>query len=63
MELHLVTVHTADRIELDGALYLPTTPRAAWGVPVFAVHGLTWNFYRGPARWLPPPNQPGNTTR
>lgn len=48
----LVTVTTADGVELDGALY------TAQGVPrplarVLMVHGLTWNFYRGPSRWLP----------
>src|SRR5207302_10798332 len=21
---------------------------------ILMVHGLTWNFYRGPSRWLPP---------
>ena len=51
--LELVTVKTADKVELDGALYLPDGDKAAWGRPVFAVHGLTWNFYRGPMRWLP----------
>jgi predicted alpha/beta hydrolase len=48
----LVTVKTADGIELDGALYVaggPSQPRAR----VLMVHGLTWNFYRGPSRWLP----------
>ena len=51
--MELVTVRTADDIELDGALYLPGGDPAKWGVPIFAVHGLTWNFYRGPMRWLP----------
>lgn len=39
-------------MELDGALYAAqdvTRPRAR----VLMVHGLTWNFYRGPSRWLP----------
>jgi predicted alpha/beta hydrolase len=48
----LVTVKTADGVELDGALYaagVPARPRAR----VLMVHGLTWNFYRGPSRWLP----------
>jgi pimeloyl-ACP methyl ester carboxylesterase len=52
--MELVTVRTADDIELDGALYLPRGDPAKWGAPIFAVHGLTWNFYRGPMRWLPP---------
>jgi dipeptidyl aminopeptidase/acylaminoacyl peptidase len=47
----LVTVTTADGVELDGALYV-----AAGSAPlaqILMVHGLTWNFYRGPSRWLP----------
>lgn len=51
--MELVTVKTADNVELDGALYLPGGDVAKWGAPIFAVHGLTWNFYRGPMRWLP----------
>jgi len=48
----LVTVTTADGVELDGALYVApglSRPRAR----VLMIHGLTWNFYRGPSRWLP----------
>jgi alpha-beta hydrolase superfamily lysophospholipase len=52
--LELVTVNTTDGVELDGAMYLPTAQLAAWRRPILAVHGLTWNFYRGPMRWLPP---------
>jgi len=51
--VELVTVKTADDVELDGALYLPRGEVAKWGAPILAVHGLTWNFYRGPMRWLP----------
>lgn len=51
--MELVTVKTDDDVELDGALYLPGGDPADWGAPLFAVHGLTWNFYRGPVRWLP----------
>jgi hypothetical protein len=51
--LELVTVRTADDIELDGALYLPDTDQSTWEAPILGVHGLTWNFYRGPLRWLP----------
>jgi len=51
--MELVTVKTADNVELDGALYLPGGAAAEWRAPIFAVHGLTWNFYRGPMRWLP----------
>lgn len=52
--MELVTVRTADGIELDGAMYLPDGERASWAAPILGVHGLTWNFYRGPLRWLPP---------
>src|SRR4051812_10031031 len=51
--IELVTVKTADGIELDGALYLPGGEAARWRTPILGVHGLTWNFYRGPMRWLP----------
>jgi hypothetical protein len=52
MPVDLLTLVTADGVELDGALYAPRTaePRGA----ILMVHGLTWNFYRGPSRWLPP---------
>jgi hypothetical protein len=53
MTLELITVKTADNIELDGALYLPDGGPAEWRQPILAVHGLAWNFYRGPTRWLP----------
>ena len=52
--LELVTTRTDDDVELDGAMYLPDTARDTWRRPILAVHGLTWNFYRGPMRWLPP---------
>jgi dipeptidyl aminopeptidase/acylaminoacyl peptidase len=51
--MELVTVKTADDVELDGALYLPGGAAAKWRAPILGVHGLTWNFYRGPMRWLP----------
>ena len=51
--MELVTVKTADDVELDGALYLPDGAAAQWRAPILAVHGLTRNFYRGPMRWLP----------
>jgi len=53
MSLELVTVQTADKVELDGAYYSPPSD-AASQVAILIVHGLTWNFYRGPSRWLPP---------
>ena len=52
--LELVTVTTADGIELDGAFYAPTAAGAGERAAILMVHGLTWNFYRGPSRWLPP---------
>jgi hypothetical protein len=53
--MELVTIWTADGVELDGALYVPTVQANAWRRPILGVHGLTWNFYRGPMRWLPAP--------
>jgi pimeloyl-ACP methyl ester carboxylesterase len=53
MALELITVKTADGIELDGGLYRPVEP-ARHTAHVLMVHGLSWNFYRGPSRWLPP---------
>jgi pimeloyl-ACP methyl ester carboxylesterase len=52
MSLDLVTVKTADGVELDGGMYRPAATVA--GPAVLMVHGLTWSFYRGPSRWLPP---------
>jgi pimeloyl-ACP methyl ester carboxylesterase len=52
MLVELVTVTTADGVELDGAVYDTSTPLAA--ATILVVHGLTWNFYRGLSRWLPP---------
>jgi pimeloyl-ACP methyl ester carboxylesterase len=54
MQNELVTVTTADGVELDGALYRPVTPGTSRASSILMVHGLTWNFYRGPSRWLPP---------
>ena len=52
MSIDLVTLSTADGVELDGALYAARGPSSRGAV--LMVHGLTWNFYRGPSRWLPP---------
>jgi len=54
MPLTLITVETADGVELDGALYRPDDDARQRSQAVLMVHGLTWNFYRGPSRWLPP---------
>jgi pimeloyl-ACP methyl ester carboxylesterase len=52
MQTELITVTTADGVELDGALYRPADKPSRSSI--LMVHGLTWNFYRGPSRWLPP---------
>jgi acetyl esterase/lipase len=52
MKVELITVTTADGIDLDGALHEPPGGPAAGSI--LMVHGLTWSFYRGPSRWLPP---------
>ncbi len=54
MLVELVTVKTADGIELDGAVYRPSPELPQTATMILMVHGLTWNFYRGPSRWLPP---------
>jgi alpha/beta superfamily hydrolase len=54
MPIELVTVSTADGVELDGAMYRPDPRHPSPGSSILMVHGLTWNFYRGPSRWLPP---------
>jgi len=54
MTLELITMTTKDGVELDGGLYAPPAGVALRDVGILIVHGLTWNFYRGPSRWLPP---------
>lgn len=54
MSLELVTLSTADGIEIDGAWYLPDEAAPRRTAAILIVHGQTWNFYRGPSRWLPP---------
>ena len=54
MCLELVTLETSDKIELDGAWYTPPTEVSSRAASILIVHGLGWNFYRGPSRWLPP---------
>jgi hypothetical protein len=54
MQIELITIATRDGIELDGAMYRPAAGSPRRAASVLMVHGLTWNFYRGPSRWLPP---------
>jgi pimeloyl-ACP methyl ester carboxylesterase len=54
MSLELITTTTADGVELDGAMYRPAGGNVQANASVLMVHGLTWNFYRGTSRWLPP---------
>lgn len=54
MLVELVTVQTTDQVALDGAMHEPPAPRPRHDTGILMVHGLTWNFYRGPSRWLPP---------
>jgi len=54
MYLDLVTIKTRDEIELDGAWYSVPTGNPHHAASILIVHGLGWNFYRGPSRWLPP---------
>jgi alpha-beta hydrolase superfamily lysophospholipase len=53
MKVELITVTTADGVDLDGAIHEPASGRPVTG-GILMVHGLTWSFYRGPSRWLPP---------
>lgn len=52
--LELITVQTADGIDLDGALYRPARGNLRDGRAFLLIHGMRWNFYRGPSRWLAP---------
>ena len=54
MRLELITVTTADGVELDGAYYHAGPGGARVPIGFLIIHGLKWNFYRGPARWLAP---------
>lgn len=53
MLVELVTAETRDAVALDGAWYAPPGPSPS-RPPVLIIHGLGWNFYLGPSRWLPP---------
>lgn len=54
MCLKLVTLATPDNVELDGAWYTSPAEGLCRTASVLIAHGLGWNFYRGPSRWLPP---------
>jgi len=52
--LELVSVQTGDGVELDGAYYRPAQGNSREGRAFLLVHGMRWNFYRGPSRWIAP---------
>lgn len=52
--VELVSASTADGQELDGARYRPRGGNTRNGRGFLLVHGMRWNFYRGPSRWLGP---------
>jgi alpha-beta hydrolase superfamily lysophospholipase len=52
--VELVSTKTADGIELDGASYRPGDGNTRQRRGFLLVHGMRWNFYRGPSRWLGP---------
>jgi hypothetical protein len=54
MPVELVTVTTADGVDLDGAAYHCGSGGTRTAIGFLIIHGLKWNFYRGPARWLAP---------
>lgn len=54
MLVELITVVTADGVDLDGGLYIHTASAKSSGPEILVVHGLDWNWYRGFSRWLPP---------
>lgn len=53
VSLELISVTTADGVELDGARYRPERANGR-ALGILLVHGMRWNFYRGPSRWLAP---------
>ncbi len=61
MLTELLTVTTADGKALDGALYKPSVGSNR-NRGILLLHGLTWNFYQGPSRWLPPRLAPSGYT-
>jgi predicted alpha/beta hydrolase len=54
LKFQFVTLETADHVELDGILLEPDAVLPERGIGIVLVHGLRWNFYRGPSRWLAP---------
>src|SRR5258707_12413237 len=54
MLIELMTLKAEDGLELEGEMHRPGPKQPQRGVGIVMVHGLTWNFYRGPSRWLPP---------
>jgi pimeloyl-ACP methyl ester carboxylesterase len=54
IRMELVAMTTSDGIELDAALYRPRDGAQRPAMGFLLVHGIKWNFYRGPSRWLGP---------
>jgi predicted alpha/beta hydrolase len=52
--LEIVDLATGDGVVLDGARYRPINGNTRGGRAFLLVHGMRWNFYRGPSRWLGP---------
>jgi hypothetical protein len=52
--LELISVQTGDGVELDGVHYRPAQGNSREGRAFLLVHGMRWNFYRGPSRWIAP---------
>lgn len=52
--MELVDMTTEDGVELDGALYVPYGAARRPRMGFLLVHGIRWNFYKGPSRWLGP---------
>jgi alpha-beta hydrolase superfamily lysophospholipase len=51
VRFQFVTLETADNVELDGIVLQPIAS-ARSRIGIVLIHGLRWNFYRGPSRWL-----------
>jgi pimeloyl-ACP methyl ester carboxylesterase len=52
--VQLVTERTEDGLELHGARYRPAKGNVRERRGFLLVHGIRWNFYSGPSRWIAP---------